>query len=94
MVKTAFLATAQSKVRIIEFFTEIADKVLQNAPKFGALPYPVGAESKYEIPPLFYRISGTFRQSDPTLEKRMIRINPNRAGAETVLRIFRESLAD
>ena len=94
MVKTAFLANAQSKVLIIEFFAEIADKVLQNAPKFGALPYPVGAESKYEIPPLFYRISGTFRQSDPTLEKRMIRINPNRAGAETVLRIFRESLAD
>lgn len=90
-VKQAFIANAQSKVLLVEFHQPIAEKVLAKAQQLGALPYPVGAESKYEIPPLFYRVSGTFRESDPTLEQRMIRINPNRSGAETVLRILRES---
>ncbi|HBM2348363.1 TPA: aminotransferase, partial [Salmonella enterica subsp. enterica] len=49
--------------------------------------------SKYEIPPLFYRLSGTFRQANPQLEHYAIRINPNRSGEETVLRILRESIA-
>ncbi|MBD2796347.1 aminotransferase class V-fold PLP-dependent enzyme [Xenorhabdus sp. 18] len=90
-VKHAFLANAQSKVLLVEFHEPIAEKVLTTAHILGALPYPVGAESKFEIPPLFYRISGTFRQTDPTLEQRMIRINPNRSGADTVMRILRES---
>ena len=63
------------------------------AKRRGALPYPVGAESKYEIPPLFYRLSGTFRQANPQSEHCAIRINPNRSGEETVLRILRESIA-
>lgn len=92
-VKQALIANAQSKVLLVEFHQPIAEKVLARAHQLGALPYPVGAESKYEIPPLFYRLSGTFRQSDPTLAQRMIRINPNRSGAETVLRILRESCA-
>ncbi|RPH28750.1 aminotransferase class V-fold PLP-dependent enzyme [Buttiauxella warmboldiae] len=91
LVKQAFIANAQSKVLLVEFHQPIAEKVLAKAQRLGALPYPVGAESRYEIPPLFYRVSGTFRQSDPTLEQRMIRINPNRSGAQTVLRILRES---
>lgn len=90
-VKNAFIANAQSKVLLVEFHESIANKVLNIANKLGALPYPVGAESKYEIPPLFYRISGTFRQSDSSLEQRMIRINPNRSGAQTIMRILRES---
>lgn len=90
-VKDAFIANAQSKVLLVEFHQSIAEQVLEKSQQLGALPYPVGAESKYEIPPLFYRVSGTFRQSDPTLEQRMIRINPNRSGAQTVLRILRES---
>ncbi|MCT4705049.1 aminotransferase class V-fold PLP-dependent enzyme [Enterobacteriaceae bacterium H16N7] len=90
-VKQAFIANAQSKVLLVEFHEPIAEEVLNAAQKLGALPYPVGAESKYEIPPLFYRVSGTFSESDPTLEQRMIRINPNRSGSETVLRILRES---
>lgn len=93
-VKRAFIANAQSKVLLVEFHRPIAQQVLDAAHRLGALPYPVGAESKYEIPPLFYRVSGTFRQSDPTLEDRMIRINPNRSGVQTVLRILRESCSD
>lgn len=90
-VKDACLANAQSKVLLVEFYDEIAEKVLVEANKLGALPNPVGAESKYEFVPLFYRVSGTFRKADPTLEKRMIRINPNRSGCETVLRILNEA---
>lgn len=91
-VKSAFLANAQSKVLLVEFKDNIAKKVIENAEKLGALPNPVGAESKYEIPPLFYRVSGTFRANDPSIEERMIRINPNRAGADTIIRILKESI--
>ncbi|SFU82174.1 aminotransferase class V-fold PLP-dependent enzyme [Xenorhabdus koppenhoeferi] len=90
-VKQAFLANAQSKILLVEFHRPIAESVLTASHALGALPYPVGAESKFEIPPLFYRISGTFRQTDPTLEQHMIRINPNRSGADTVMRILQES---
>ena len=87
-IKHAFLANAQSKVLLIEFNEDIAEKLLEETEKLGALPNPVGAESKYEIAPLFYRVSGTFLKSDPSLSKRMIRINPNRAGSETIIRIL------
>ena len=90
-IKEAFLANAQSKVLLVEFQENIAEKILDEAEKLGALPNPVGAESKYEISPLFYRVSGTFLKSDPSLLKKMIRINPNRSGMETVIRILQES---
>ncbi|MBA3112385.1 aminotransferase class I/II-fold pyridoxal phosphate-dependent enzyme [Salmonella enterica] len=92
-VKQATIANAQSKVLIVEFDRPIAASVLEEAQKRGALPYPVGAESKYEIPPLFYRLSGTFRAANPELGDYAIRINPNRSGEDTVLRILRESVA-
>lgn len=91
-VRDAFLANAQSKVLLVEFHENIAQRVLEEAQKLGAAPYPVGAESKYEMVPMFYRISGTFRKDDESLEHRMIRINPMRAGADTVLRILKESI--
>ena len=91
-VKKAFLANAQSKVLLVEFHEEIAKAVLREAQKLGAAPNPVGAESKYEVVPMFYRVSGTFLAADPTLENRMIRINPMRAGADTVLRILQEAI--
>lgn len=91
-VHSAFLANAQSKVLLVEFYQNIAEQVLAEAEKLGAAPNPVGAESKYEIVPMFYRISGTFRKADPTLEHRMIRINPMRAGADTIIRIIKEAV--
>ncbi|MGL5426379.1 MAG: aminotransferase class V-fold PLP-dependent enzyme, partial [Cetobacterium sp.] len=90
-IKGAYLVNAQSKVIVVELKENIAEEMLVHAEKLGALPNPVGAESKYEFSPLFYRVSGTFRAADPTLEKRMIRINPNRAGATTIVRILKES---
>ena len=91
-VKDAFLANAQSKVLLVEFREPIAEAVLREAEKLGAAPNPVGAESKYEMVPMFYRVSGTFRKADPTLEQRMIRINPMRAGADTILDIIKTSV--
>ena len=91
-VKNAFIANAQSKVLLIELEKNIAKKVLMEAEKLGAAPNPVGAESKYEFVPMVYRISGTFRAADPTLEERMIRINPMRSGADTIIRIVREAI--
>lgn len=91
-VRKAVIANAQSKVLIVEFYQPIAAKVLEEAQIRGALPYPVGAESKYEIPPLFYRLSGTFRAANPELGDYAIRINPNRSGEDTVLRILCESV--
>ena len=41
---------------------------------------------------MFYRVSGTFLKSDPRLGDYMIRINPMRAGADTVLRVLGESI--
>jgi len=42
---------------------------------------------------MFYRVSGTFRKIDPTLDERMVRINPNRSGAQTVIRILSDAVA-
>lgn len=91
-VRDAFLANAQSKVLLVEFHEAIAEKVLAEAEKLGAAPHPVGAESKYEIIPMFYRVSGTFLKTDSSLEHRMIRINPMRGGADTIIRILKESI--
>lgn len=91
-VKAAVIANAQSKVLLVEFEKNIAADVLKEAEKRGAAPNPVGAESKYEVVPMFYRLSGTFRAEDPELENRMIRINPMRSGPDTILRILKESL--
>lgn len=87
-VAKAYLANAQSKVVLVELTEPIADRVLYYANKLGAAPHPIGAESKYEIVPMFYRVSSTFLQANPELGKKMIRINPMRSGANTVLRIL------
>lgn len=91
-IKNAFLANAQSKVLLVEFEEEIAERLLEVTKKYGAASHPVGSESKYEFAPMMYRVSGTFRAADPTLEKRMIRINPMRSGSDTIIRILNEAL--
>ena len=91
-IKDAFLANAQSKVLLVEFQEPIAEQVLVEAEKLGAAPNPIGAESRYELAPMFYRVSGTFRAIDPGIVKRMIRINPMRSGDDTVIRILKEAM--
>lgn len=93
-VKDAFLANAQSKVLLVELNEDIAEDVLELTTKYGAASHPVGSESKYEFVPMMYRVSGTFREADPTLEKRMIRVNPMRSGADTIIRILKSAIDD
>lgn len=91
-VKKAFIANAQSRVILVEFNKPIAKEVLIESNLLGSAPYPVGAESKYEIASMFYRVSGTFLESDPNLEYTMIRINPMRSGADTIINILKEAI--
>lgn len=91
-IKQVFIASAQSKIIIVEFYEDIASDVLKEAEKLGAAPNPVGAESKYEVLPMFYKVSGTFIKHHPQAKSRMIRINPMRSGASTVVRILTESV--
>ncbi|MCL2478128.1 MAG: aminotransferase class V-fold PLP-dependent enzyme, partial [Treponema sp.] len=58
-VKKAFTANAQSRVIIVELEEARAPAVIEKAESYGAATYPVGSESRYEIAPLFYRVSGT-----------------------------------
>jgi len=41
---------------------------------------------------MFYQVSGTFRAANPEATDYMIRINPMRAGADTVIRILQQSV--
>ena len=91
-VKDAFVVNAQSRVIIVELEEAKAPAAIELAQNFGAAPYPIGSESRYEIVPLFYRVSGTFIKSDPSLASRMIRINPMRSGPDTILNILRRSI--
>ncbi|MDP9751002.1 aminotransferase class V-fold PLP-dependent enzyme [Thermoanaerobacter pentosaceus] len=91
-VKKAYVANAQSRVVLVEFEEPIAEKVLKYAEEIGGVPYPVGSESRYEIGAMFYRVSGTFIKDNPEIKNYVIRINPMRAGADTVIRILKEAV--
>lgn len=91
-VAAAAVASAQSRVALVQLREPIADRVLAVASRFGAAPYPVGAESRYEVSAMFYRASGTMLADRPDLAPYLLRINPMRAGADTVLRVLRLSV--
>lgn len=86
----AVRANAQSVVALVRFSKPIAKEAIELANRLGAAPYPVGAESKYEITPMFYRLSGTYIADHPELSEDTIRINPMRSGADSVLKILDE----
>lgn len=91
-IEKVVIANAQSKVILVKFKQPIAKQILKYAPEFGAVPHPVGAESKYEILPMFYRLSGTMRRENQEYEDYWIRINPMRSGSQTVKKIIIKSL--
>ncbi len=93
LVKNAFIANMQSRVVVVEFEKPIASGVMAQAAKLGVSTWPVGAESKYEIPPMFYKASRTFLSGEN--ENRVeyfLRINPMRAGSASVLDVFKRSV--
>jgi selenocysteine lyase/cysteine desulfurase len=91
-VTRAYIANAQSRVILVELEKHDARRVLEQSVPWGAASHPVGAESRYEVAPLFYRVSGTFREENPDLAHRLIRINPMRAGADLIIAILSKSL--
>lgn len=92
-VADASLANAESGDILVEFDDDIAERVLELAPQLGAAPHPIGCESKYELCPLFYRVSSTFLRERPEWGRRVIRITVMRAGADTVMRILGDTVA-
>jgi hypothetical protein len=91
-VSRAFEANAQSRVILVHLKEPLANEVLEESIRYGAASHPVGAESQYEVLPLFYRLSGTMRDERPDLTDRMIRINPMRAGAGLIIEILEKAL--
>lgn len=93
-VKEAYVVNAQSKVVIVCLEKPIASDVIKVAEKLGATPHPVGAESRFEVPPMFYRVSKTMCEDKPDAMPYLIRINPMRSGTKTVLRILKQAIEE
>lgn len=92
-IREAYIANAQSRTVIARLDEPIAPQVIAACEAFGAAPYPVGAESKYEVLPMIYRASGTVLESEPALKPYLLRINPMRADARLVVDILNKALA-
>jgi cystathionine beta-lyase/cystathionine gamma-synthase len=91
-VKEVYITNSQSKNVILELEQPIAPEVIKEASKFGAATYPVGAESRFELIPMIYRVSGSFLESQPELKEYGLRINPMKSSASTVIRILNDVL--
>lgn len=91
-IDAAYMTNSQSKNVIVELREPIAQEVINKSNHLGAATHPVGAESKYEIIPMIYRVSGSFLEAEPRLNAYGIRINPMKAGASTVLNILDKAI--
>ncbi|MFJ9625016.1 aminotransferase class V-fold PLP-dependent enzyme [Streptomyces sp. NPDC101181] len=87
------IANAQDRCLLIRLDRPLAAGLPAVAARFGAAPYPVGSNSRYEITPLFYRMSSSSLADAPELAEWTVRVNPMRAGADLVIDILRRSLA-
>ncbi|MFD0050982.1 aminotransferase class V-fold PLP-dependent enzyme [Actinomycetes bacterium NPDC127524] len=93
-IREAYITNSQSKNVIVELIEPIATSVIEQASKYGAATYPVGAESRFELIPMIYRVSGSFLESRPELKDHGIRINPMKSSATTAIRILQNTLAE
>jgi hypothetical protein len=93
-VAGARIANGQDRMAMILFEEPIAARVVEVSSRFGAQNYPVGANSRYEVAPLFYRLSGSFLEAHAELGEYAIRVNPVRAGANLVLSILERSVRE
>ncbi|WP_225828456.1 aminotransferase class V-fold PLP-dependent enzyme [Streptomyces naphthomycinicus] len=88
------IANAQDRCLLVRLDRPVARHLPPVAARYGAAPYPVGSNSRYEVAPLFYRLSGSVLDDAPALADTTVRINPMRAGDDLVLDILRRSLTD
>ena len=91
-VDKAVKANLEERIILVRLDLPIAREVMAEAVKLGALPYPVGSESRYEVQSLFYRVAKVMLDKDPIFGKFVIRINPMRSGPDTVIRILNEAI--
>jgi hypothetical protein len=73
------------------FDDPIAVEVADMAVELGAVPHPVGAGSRYEFGPMFYRPSRSLLERDPEAGKRMVRVGANRAGPDQIIDLLRQA---
>ncbi|MFD7663332.1 aminotransferase class V-fold PLP-dependent enzyme [Streptomyces sp. NPDC059788] len=88
------IANVQDRCVLLRLDRPVARALPAAAARYGAAPYPVGSNSRYEIAPLFYRMSGSALEDAPELADWTVRINPMRAGADLVIDILRRALCD
>jgi cystathionine beta-lyase/cystathionine gamma-synthase len=91
-VAGARVVNAQDRLVLVVLEQPVARAVVAASSRFGAQNYPVGANSRYEIAPFVYRLSGANLEARPELAEYAIRVNPVRAGADLVLSILRRSI--
>ena len=91
-VEKALKANLEERIILVKLDLPIAAEVNREAEKLGALPHPVGSESRYEVQALFYRVARVMIEEEPLYEKYVIRINPMRSGPDTVIRILKEAI--
>ena len=76
---------------MLHFKAPVAEKFLKIAWKNGSPSRSVGEESRHELIPLFTYCLSSFLKGNPGLKEEAIRINPFRAGPDTVMRILKEN---
>jgi hypothetical protein len=79
---------------VLVFERPVAEEFLRCAWRSGSPSQSVGEEAQYELVPLFTYITSTFLKGTPGLEKHAIRINPMRAGPDTVMRVLEAAHAE
>ncbi|MGJ3507350.1 aminotransferase class V-fold PLP-dependent enzyme [Enemella sp. A6] len=87
----AQLANAQDLCVIALLDRPVAPDLMRAAARCGAATHPVGSNSRYEILPMVYRLSGSNLETHPELRDRTLRINPMRADAELCVRILQRA---
>jgi thiamine monophosphate synthase len=88
------IANAQDRCVLVRLDRPVARELPGFASRYGAAPYPVGSNSRYEMAPLFYRMSSSSLDDAPALADWTVRINPMRAGADLVVDILRRAIED
>jgi hypothetical protein len=87
---TSAVMTNNAETIVLARLSEpVAPAFIAAAGTAGAATHPVGAESRYELVPLVYRVSKALLAEDPANREWLIRINPNRGGADHCLAILR-----
>jgi hypothetical protein len=87
---------AQPGIRsvVLVFERPIAEEFVRSAWRNGSPSRSVGEEAQQEFLPLFTYLTSTFLKSTAGLEQYAVRVNPMRAGPESVLRVLDAALAD